>query len=108
MANLGENSVKGTEFKLIVSMVPIDGHKLADVEWEALIFTESGIKSLTVRKTDAKRVDDDNYTVIVDSTICGAGKYYMTLTAYIPDTDFPNGFRTEKRTAFTGVTIDAR
>ena len=45
MANLGENSVKGTEFKLIVSMVPIDGHKLADVEWEALIFTESSVKS---------------------------------------------------------------
>jgi hypothetical protein len=44
----------------------------------------------------------------VDSAECGAGRYFVTLTAHIPDADFPNGKRIERKTVFTGVTIDPR
>lgn len=102
------HSAKGTEFKLNINMTPVDGQNMASVDWEALVFTETGHKSVTIKKADAIRVDDDNYIIRVDSSVCGAGKYYVTLTAYIPDSDFPDGFRTEKKTVFTGVTITAR
>lgn len=108
MAALGENSVKGTEFKLNINMTPADGHTLDSVEWHAEVFTDSGHKRMTIEKKDAIRVDKDNYIIRVDSAICGAGRYYVTLTAYIPDMDFQDGLRTEKRTTFSGVTIDAR
>lgn len=104
---LGENSVKGTEFKLNINMIPIDGKHLSDVDWKVEVFTENGHKRVTVEKKDAIKVDSDNYLIRIDSAVCGAGKYYVTLTAYIPDTDFPDGFRTERRTGFTGVTIDS-
>lgn len=108
MGTLGQNSVKGTKLKLNISLPPIDGHHLADVEWSALVFTEQGSKTLTIDKEDAIYIDDDNYVVRVDTSLVGAGKYYVTLTAYIPDTDFDDGIRPEKRTRYTGVTIDPR
>lgn len=105
---IGENSVIGTMFKVNLNMTPIDGHTLASVDWEAKVFTESTYKSVTIRKSEARKIDDDNYIILIDSSILGAGKYYITLTAYLPDGDYANGVRIEKRTAFTGVTIDVK
>lgn len=108
MATLGQNSVKGTKLKLNISMPPIDGYHLADVDWSVLVFTEQGLKTLTVDKKNAIYIDKDNYVIRVDTSLVGAGIYYTTLTAYIPDTDFEDGIRPEKRTRYTGVIIDPR
>lgn len=105
---LGQNSVKGTGFKVNVSMTPIDNYHMEDVEWEVVVFTETSHKSITIEKKDAIKVDADNYVICVDSDVCGAGRYYVTLTALIPDGDFPDKVRKERKTGFTGVTIDAR
>lgn len=105
---LGENSVKGTEFKVNINMTPIDNRHMSDIEWECLVFTETSHKTLTINKREAIKVDRDNYIIRIDSNVCGAGKYYVTLTAYVPDEDFIDGIRTERRTMFTGITIDAR
>lgn len=102
------NSVKGTKFKLNVNMEAIDGFHLSDIDFEIEVFTSSRYKVQKIPKPEAIKVDDDNYIIRVDTNICGSGDYYMTLTAYIPDTDFEEGVRTEVKTAFTGVTIDAR
>ena len=108
MARIGENSVKGTEFKVNINMIPLDNRHMEEVEWECLVFTETSHKTITINKREAIKVDRDNYIIRIDSNVCGAGDYYVTLTAYIPDEQFASGFRTEKRTMFTGVTIDAR
>ena len=108
MATLGENSVIGTKVKLNISLQPIDGYHLEDVDWSALVFTEQGLKTLTVDKKNAIYIDKDNYVIRVDTSLVGAGAYYTTVTAYIPDTDFEDGIRPEKRTRYTGVTIDPR
>jgi hypothetical protein len=108
MATLGENSVIGTKVKLNISLPPIDGYHLADVDWSVLVFTEQGLKTLTVDKKNAIYIDKDNYVIRVDTSLVGAGTYYTTLTAYIPDTDFEDGIRPEKRTRYTGVIIDPR
>ena len=105
---LGQNSVKGTKFKLNINMPPIDGYSLEAVDWSAEVFTKQGCKSLTVEKKDAIKVDKDTYRIPVDSAIVGAGEYWVTLTAQIPDTDFSDGFRPEVRTRPAGVTIDPR
>lgn len=105
---LGQNSVQETRFKVNVNMTPIEGYSLSKVNWEAKVFTENGLRWVTVPKEEAIMVDDDNYLIPIDSAVLGAGKYYITLRAEIPDSDFADGIRIEKRTGFTGVTIDAR
>lgn len=117
MAKIGENSVVGTGFKLNINMTPIDGFHMSDVDWECLVFTEAGFNSMVlmegnnsmvIKKSDAVKVDNDNYLICIDTAICGAGRYYITLTAYIPDRDFADGYRPERKTAYSGVIIDMR
>ena len=88
-------------------MEPIEGYHLSGLEWSADIgtYTLDG-KVQTFPKASATMVDDDNYTVIVDSTIGGFGAYWLTLTVYIPNTSAPGGKRREIATVFTGVMID--
>lgn len=101
-----DDSVKGTIFKLNVHMNPIGGHHLADVEWEAEVYAIGGFgKRIIVRKEDALKIDEDNYLIVVDSSIGGAGHYHLTLTAYINDADCPNGIRVERGACDTGVVI---
>lgn len=108
MATLTGNSVRGTKFKINLNMTPIDGYHLGNTEWEVMVFVGDGHKSVTLKKDACKMVDEDNYLVPVDSAILGAGTYYITLTVCIPDADFKDGIRIERRTGSTGVTIDAR
>jgi len=103
---MGNESVKGTIFKLNVHMNPIDNYHLEDVEWEAEVFTEGGFgKRIKVNKEDAVRVDEDNYIISVDSAIGGAGEYSLIMTAHFPDADCPNGIRVERASCKTGVKI---
>lgn len=103
---MGSESVKGTIFKLIVHMEPLDSYHLEDVEWEAEVFVEGGLgKHITVKKKEAVKADEDNYIITVDSDICGAGEYSLILTAYFPDADCPNGIRVERASCRTGVKI---
>lgn len=107
MAMLGKNSVVGTIFKLNINMDPIDGKHMDDVDWEAKVYV-SGSKSLTVKKNEATRIDKDNYIISVDSSQLGAGKYNLELTVRMDDSEVKGGKRVEVRSAFTGVTIDAK
>ena len=89
------NSGIGTELKLNVGMDPIAGIHLADIDFEVKIFSHKRTGSVTIGKDAAKKIDEDNYIVCVDTKLIGTGRYYMTFTAYIPDMDFPDGLRTE-------------
>lgn len=108
MATLKGNSVKGTMFKVNLNMEPIDGYRLANVDWSVKVFVEGKPNHIDYEKKDCVYVDDNNYLIPIDSSELGAGSYWMTLTASIPDNDFKGGIRIERRTGFTGVTIDAR
>lgn len=108
MSTLSNNSVHGTEFKLAINMTPIDNYNLSNTEWEVKVFVEGGSKSAIIKKEECRDAGDDTFIIPVDSKQLGAGRYFLTLTVQIPDGDFPDGIRTERRTGFTGVTIDAR
>lgn len=100
------NSVRGTIFKLNVHMEPVGANHLSDVDWEVEAYAEGGFgKRIIIHKEDARKVDDDNYIIAVDSAVGGAGEYAIILTAYIPDADCPDGIRVERGYAKTGVRI---
>ena len=90
-------SALGTEFKLNIHLEPIDGLHMSGYDFEVDLYVYTN-KRVTFSKMDMKKVDDDNYLIIVttaDAMKIGRGKINAEVRAYIPDGDFPDGTRTE-------------
>lgn len=102
--------MKAKEFKINVHVEPLDGYHMSDYDFEVELYVYSN-KSVTLSKNDGLvvKVDEDNYKVCITSEATaklGRGAVLMNFTAYIPDVDFPDGFRTERVEGIcTSVTI---
>lgn len=94
----------GTELKINVHVEPIDGFHMSDYDFACQFYTYMN-RRVTLNKKDMIRVDDDNYIACIDSSKLGVGLVMVRFRARIPDTDFPDGLRTEIETASTGVNI---
>lgn len=94
------------EFKLNLHLDPIDGLHMSGYDFDCALYVYANRK-VVIPKTRMKKVDDDNYLVIVeqvDAMKIGRGKINAEITAYIPDSDFSDGLRTEKLVLCTDVT----
>ena len=99
-------SALGTEFKLNIHLDPIDGLHMSGYDFECALYVYTNRK-VVIPKSRMKKVDDDNYLVIVnsiDAMRIGKGKINAEITAFIPDSDFDDGLRTEKLLLCTDVT----
>lgn len=86
----------GSELKIIVTAEMPDGLHMEDVDFECEIYNRQKFnRRINFRKEDMKQVDADHYMCLVDSAVLGVGEYAVKLTAYIPDSDFPDRLRTE-------------
>ena len=95
---------QGTEIKLNVNIEPMKGVSMESYDFKVEIYTLPS-KVLTFKKSDAIRVDSNNYIVLVDTSLLGAGEIKCKVTAYIPDGDFQDGLRTEIAVTNTGIDI---
>lgn len=96
----------GTEFKMNVHLNPIDGLHMSDYDFECAFFVYAN-RRVVVRKSEMKKVDDDNYLAIIETDNAlriGRGRINAEITAYIPDADFSDGTRTEKLLICTDMT----
>lgn len=99
-------SALGTEFKLNLHLDPIDGLHMSGYDFECALYVYTNRK-VVIPKSRMKKVDDDNYIVVVnsiDAMRIGKGKINAEITAYIPDSDFDDGIRTEKLILCTDMT----
>ena len=99
-------SALGTEFKLNVHLEPLDGFHMSDYDFEVALYVYTNRK-VVFQKSKLKKVDDDNYLLMVetaDALRIGRGRINAEITAYIPDSDFSDGLRTEKLVLCTDVT----
>lgn len=99
-------SALGTEFKLNVHLEPLDGLHMSDYNFEVALYVYTNRK-VVFQKSKLKKVDDDNYLLMVetaDALRIGRGRINAEITAYIPDSDFSDGLRTEKLVLCTDVT----
>lgn len=99
--------VLGTELKINVHVEPIDELHMSDYDFECAFYINKN-KRVVFKKSEMKRVDDDNYLAFINSenaVILGRGKLNMEITAYIPDGDFNDGLRTEISAVCTDVII---
>lgn len=94
----------GTELKLNLSIDPIGSAHMSSYDFVVDVFCNP-TKSLMIEKAKANKVDDDNYILCIDSNAIGKGKVKVKVTAYIPDTDFEDGSRTEIMIVDTGISI---
>ena len=83
----------GSEVKFRVTITAYGFSQDTD-DWAVTI--SRGQTSHTYAKADCIH-NLDGWFVVFDTTTYGPGVYEATITAYIPDTDFPDGTRKEVR-----------
>ena len=94
----------GTEVKFNIHLDPTDGQHMSGYDFAVDFYTFIDRK-LTLTKEEMTQVDDDNYTVVVDTQQVGCGELKAKITAYIPDSDCKDNYRKEVMTVVTGVKI---
>lgn len=95
------------EYKLNVHVEPISGLHMKDYNFLVQLYAYPN-KKVELSKNQLVEVDEDNYHVIVTDEIVGEigrGKVKLKFIAEIPDTDFPDGFRTEISELLTDIII---
>lgn len=95
----------GTELKLNVHIEPMGDLTMDDYNFEVEVYC-SPVRPIHILKEDAVRIDSDNYVVLVDTNVLGAGDLKCKVTAYVPDEDFDDYFRTEVLCVDTGIDIE--
>lgn len=104
MATINESPFIGTELKLNIHIEPIGFTTMDDYDFEVEVYC-SPKRPIVIQKSDAIRIDSDNYVVLVDTNVVGAGNLKCKVTAQIPDGDFPDQLRTEVVCIDTGINI---
>lgn len=98
-----DSVIRGSEFKLNVSMDVIDGYHMSDVDFFCVI--KAGGKVVKMQKSEMIQVDEDNYIAPLDSSSFGLGDISVRYEADIPDDAFADGFRRIKIDIPTKITI---
>lgn len=99
-----ESPFIGTELKLNIHIEPIGEVTMDDYDFEVEVYC-SPKKTIVVAKENTIRIDSDNYVVLVDTNLVGAGDLKCKVTAQVPDGDFPDLLRTEVVCIDTGINI---
>ena len=82
----------GTEKKYVID-IQSSGFDMERDEFEIEI--KRGPNTILLRKSDLVQDIDGNFYITFDTAELGAGGVSMTVTAHVPDADFPDGIRDE-------------
>lgn len=104
MATETSNIFIGTELKLNINIEPMGEVTMEDYDFEVEVYC-SAKRVVVIPKSEAIKVDSNNYIVLVDTNVIGAGELKCKITAHVPDGDFADRERTEVVVCTTGITI---
>lgn len=95
---------KGSDLKLNIHIEPLGKLTMDDYEWyiECYCANEVPIK---IPKDTARRVDENNFIITLNTQQLGIGPLQCVITAHIPDEDFDDNFRTEISRINTNIII---
>ena len=91
---MATTSIIGTEEKFNLRISPLGDLHAADYDFSVKAYSNKSA-NLIIPKDECIMVDNDNFIVRVDTSALGLGQIILEVTAYIPDSDFPDGLRTE-------------
>ena len=94
----------GTDFKLqvIINDLP-DEVTMQSLDFQCEFHV--GASSIKFNKEDLKNPDDDVFIAPIQTQQLERGDLWFSITAAIPDSDFPDGFRNEIQRKFTRIKI---
>lgn len=108
-------SFVGTELKICVSIDPIDGYTMyknvdgnlvIDIRYELEFYTSNKRKKVTCSYLDCIPNDENSCIALVDTSTIGAGELICVIRAYVPDSNFADGSRTEVDVIKTNIIIN--
>lgn len=83
----------GTELKFAID-ITANGFSMEDDDFKVVL--RRGQKEVEYSKSDLVKDEvDGKYYLCFDTTEFGSGDIYIIIYAYVPDTDFSDGIRTE-------------
>lgn len=96
MTSALERKIK--EDKILVHADPMGGLHMSDYDFDIELYTNPN-RSVVLNKNNSLvvKADEDRYKVCITSEVSrklGKGAVKLNFIAYIPDPDFPDGYRT--------------
>lgn len=85
-------SYLGSEEEINISLDPIDGYAMADYDFTIEVYCSS-LKKQIFTKEQATKIDDNNYTVIVETIKIGVGDVKIRVVGRIPNISYPGRYR---------------
>ena len=85
---------RGTEVKLKISIFASTANYTMD-DFDFSVEFYGNIGKVELKKEDCIRLDENNYLAVVDTATTGCGVLDARVSAFIPDADCEDGFRTE-------------
>lgn len=101
---MDERIYVGSKRKIGIGTEPIGDITLSQCDFSIELYC-SPFKPVVFQKGDAEKIDENSYSVILDSTIVGVGKLKCKLIVGIPDESFADGVRVEFVYFYTGIEI---
>lgn len=101
----------GTEYKINVSVEPIQGFNLIDQDFELGLYVQSHNEVIFKKNNPSIKISEDGKNCMVcvsqqEALKIGKGPVKLKFIAHIQDFDFPDNVRTEIYNSIcTGVTI---
>jgi hypothetical protein len=81
---------RGSVEAFIITMPTIEGSSLASASWKLKVWAS---ECITINKSEAIRIADDQYKVYVHTALTGKGVVWMQLVIDMIDVDYPSGVR---------------
>ena len=86
----------GSETKIAFSAELPDGITMASIPFAVTVYNaDKKDAAITTDKDECIRVNDNEYVVLVDTSLLGVGIYMLSICVQIPDSDFTSGYRKE-------------
>lgn len=92
MVNRQNGIFVGSDLKFALT-IDTPGFSMDDDDFEVTILGRS--RNKTIKKEEMLLTGDSKWIFTYNTAEIGSGEHWMKVTAYVPDTDFDDGLRTE-------------
>lgn len=93
---------KGSVEAFIITMPTIGGSSLASASWKLKVWAS---ECITINKSEAIHIADDQYKVYIDTSLIGKGIVRMQLVIDMIDVDYAGGLRPQMPTYETDYVV---
>lgn len=95
----------GTVLKLNIHIDPINGISISENDFTVTAYTPHRLSQIIATKDNLIKVDDNNYILVVDTSLIGTGQLKIKVEADVEDYEIEGGYRKEVAVVDTGIYV---